>query len=108
VKSEQINKLGLPRKIKYYESDTRDSLVIAARLSPEFTARVVDRWQELETKNSLTVFDHDASIHKGALLAFVTSLDKIEQDKPKVAYFDALINRNLLTNVMSLVEEFNH
>ena len=26
----------------------RDSLVLIARLSPEFTARVVDRWQELE------------------------------------------------------------
>ncbi|SMB88018.1 Phage antirepressor protein YoqD, KilAC domain [Pasteurella testudinis DSM 23072] len=29
-------------------SDKRDSLVIVARLSPEFTAAVVDRWQELE------------------------------------------------------------
>lgn len=28
----------------------RDSLVIVARLSPEFTAAVVDRWQELESK----------------------------------------------------------
>jgi phage regulator Rha-like protein len=26
----------------------RDSLVLVARLSPEFTARLVDRWQELE------------------------------------------------------------
>lgn len=26
----------------------RDSLVLVARLSPEFTARVVDRWQDLE------------------------------------------------------------
>lgn len=26
----------------------RDTLVVVARLSPEFTARVVDRWQELE------------------------------------------------------------
>ena len=31
-----------------YISDKRDSLVIVARLSPEFMAAVIDRWQELE------------------------------------------------------------
>lgn len=31
-----------------YLSDKRDSLVIVARLSPEFMAAVIDRWQELE------------------------------------------------------------
>lgn len=36
---------------KIYYSDKRDSLVIVARLSPEFTARVVDRWQDLEDQN---------------------------------------------------------
>lgn len=33
-----------------YLSDKRDSLIIVARLSPEFTAVVVDRWQELEAQ----------------------------------------------------------
>lgn len=33
-------------------SDQRDSLVIVARLSPEFTAAVIDRWQELEQQVS--------------------------------------------------------
>ncbi|ENA1772549.1 phage antirepressor KilAC domain-containing protein [Yersinia ruckeri] len=35
---------------RYYEYhfNKRDSLVLVARLSPEFTAVVVDRWQELE------------------------------------------------------------
>lgn len=31
-----------------YLLDKRSSLIIVAQLSPEFTARVVDRWQELE------------------------------------------------------------
>lgn len=30
----------------------RDSIVVVARLSPEFTARLVDRWQELESAGS--------------------------------------------------------
>ena len=32
----------------YYELSKRDSFVVVARLSPEFTAHIVDRWQELE------------------------------------------------------------
>jgi len=35
-----------------YLCDKRDSLVIIARLSPEFTAALVDRWQELEQKQA--------------------------------------------------------
>jgi len=34
----------------YYELCKRDSFVLVARLSPEFTAKLVDRWQELEEK----------------------------------------------------------
>ena len=30
------------------EQGKRDSIVVVAQLSPEFTARIVDRWQELE------------------------------------------------------------
>jgi phage regulator Rha-like protein len=32
------------------EKGKRDSIVIVAQLSPEFTARLVDRWQELEAQ----------------------------------------------------------
>lgn len=31
-----------------YDVKKRDSFVVVAQLSPEFTARLVDRWQELE------------------------------------------------------------
>lgn len=37
-----------------YLSDKRDSLVIVARLSPEFTAAIVDRWQALENQQKPT------------------------------------------------------
>jgi phage regulator Rha-like protein len=34
------------------EQGKRDSIIVVAQLSPEFTARLVDRWQELEKKVS--------------------------------------------------------
>ncbi|MBE8596877.1 Rha family transcriptional regulator [Xenorhabdus sp. BG5] len=50
--SEIINNLGLKSKVQHYvfsgEQGKRDSIIVVAQLSPEFTARLVDRWQELE------------------------------------------------------------
>jgi phage antirepressor YoqD-like protein len=43
-----INELAGGREFTEYRLNKRDSLVLVARLSPEFTARLVDRWQELE------------------------------------------------------------
>lgn len=39
----------------YYEVNKRDSYVIVAQLCPEFTARLVDRWQELENGAGMVV-----------------------------------------------------
>lgn len=50
--SENINGLGLTQKSKHYlfegERGKRDSIIVVAQLCPEFTARLVDRWCELE------------------------------------------------------------
>ncbi|MGI3746253.1 MAG: phage antirepressor KilAC domain-containing protein [Janthinobacterium lividum] len=40
--------LGRSRTESVYHLCKRDSFVVVAQLSPEFTARLVDRWQELE------------------------------------------------------------
>lgn len=37
-----------PKTISVYSLCKRDSLIVVAQLCPEFTARIVDRWQELE------------------------------------------------------------
>lgn len=47
--SEEVRNPGPgPKTIAVYRVGKRDSYVIVAQLSPEFTARLVDRWQELE------------------------------------------------------------
>ncbi|WP_215420273.1 Rha family transcriptional regulator [Escherichia coli] len=49
---EIINNLGLKRNVGAYifegEQGKRDSIIVVAQLCPEFTARLVDRWRELE------------------------------------------------------------
>ena len=55
VKSTTPHQYMHPQNGQWYTeflSDKRDSLVIVARLSPEFTAAVIDRWQELEAQNN--------------------------------------------------------
>ena len=42
--------MGRCRTTSVYRIGKRDTLVVVAQLSPEFTARVVDRWQELEAQ----------------------------------------------------------
>lgn len=49
TEDEQIpDDLGRVRTTAVYVIGKRDSYVIVAQLSPQFTARLVDRWQELE------------------------------------------------------------
>ena len=42
--------LGRPRDESVYRVKERDSYIVVARLSPKFTAKLVDRWLELEEK----------------------------------------------------------
>ncbi|WP_238880864.1 Rha family transcriptional regulator [Escherichia coli] len=50
--SERINNLGFKVQHEHYlfegEQGKRDSIIVVAQLCPEFTARLVDRWRELE------------------------------------------------------------
>lgn len=41
------------RPATVYHVNKRNSYVVVAQLSPEFTAKLVDRWQELEQKQSI-------------------------------------------------------
>ncbi|MBB5735920.1 phage regulator Rha-like protein [Xanthomonas arboricola] len=49
-----FDSMGRSRPVRVFhfagEQGIRDSLVVVAQLSPEFTGRLVDRWQELERR----------------------------------------------------------
>lgn len=49
------NHLG--QAVSVYQLCKRDSYVVVAQLSPEFTARLVDRWQELEAQAATALPD---------------------------------------------------
>lgn len=40
------------RDVEVYQVGKRDSYIVVAQLCPEFTARLVDRWQELEAQHA--------------------------------------------------------
>ncbi len=103
------NHLG--QSVAVYQVCKRDSFVVVAQLSPEFTARLVDRWQELEEQIAKPAFDYTAALSDPrTLLALLTenvtkvvALEadntelteenhklevKVGQDAPKVAFHD--------------------
>lgn len=79
------------------ESGKRDSIVVVARLSPEFTARIIDRWLELEQKAN-----EDEVIHKldspdylrGLLLDYtertIQAENQLKEQAPKVKFYDTV------------------
>jgi len=65
-----------------YLSNKRDSLVIVARLSPEFTAAVIDRWQALEAQVSAPAIPQSLS---EALRLAADQAERIEQQQAQIA-----------------------
>ncbi|EQA03216.1 phage regulatory Rha family protein, partial [Glaesserella parasuis str. Nagasaki] len=58
-----------------YHINKRDTYVIVAQFSPEFTARLVDRWQELEQKQVQQLPSYSEALRQLA--------DKIEESEQK-------------------------
>jgi len=93
------------------EKGKRDSIVVVAQLSPEFTARLVDRWQELEAKLAQPTFHVPQSLPEALRLAAELA-EKNEQlalenkeMAPKAVVFDncvALRQESLATFVRTL------
>ncbi len=73
---------------KYYQLNKRDSLVVVARLSPEFTAAVVDRWQYLEDVQKPQL----PQSFSEALQLAANQARMLEEAAPKVEFHDKLVN----------------
>jgi len=79
------------------EQGKRDSIIVVAQLSPEFTAALVDRWQELEGGVAKPAFQIPQTLGEALQLAANQAL-QIEQDAPKVAHYNAVADRSTLLN----------
>lgn len=83
------------QEYKEYLICKRDSYVVAAQLSPLFTARLVDRWQELESQLTTSVPQTlpDALRLAADMAEQNTQLEqKVQLDAPKVAFVDHYVD----------------
>lgn len=95
-----VDAMGRSRKTQVYrfagEQGKRDSIIVVAQLSPEFTASLVDRWQELESQLAkprelsrleLIQMALESEQEKLRLEEDKRALEhRIEEDAPRVAF----------------------
>lgn len=73
--------MGRPRTTQVYHLQKRDSYVVVAQLSPEFTGRLVDRWQELEERvHALPDFTNPAE----AARAWADQVEMVQKQRAEI------------------------
>ena len=76
-----------------YNVAKRDSYIVVAQLSPEFTARLVDRWQELEIQLAPVVPQWISDLSPQASIALEDLSNQLAIAAPKVAVYETLADR---------------
>lgn len=102
----EIKTATKPSAIYIFSGDKgkRDSVVVVAQLSPEFTAKIVDRWIELEqqaAKARLPDFTNPVTAARAWADEFEAkqaALIQLEQAKPKINHYDTVVERSALLN----------
>lgn len=75
------------------EQGKRDSIIVVAQLSPEFTAKLVDRWAELERKSKQLQIPQT---YAEALQLAANQAKQLEIAAPKISHYDKVVERHTL------------
>lgn len=92
------------------EQGKRDSIIIVAQLSPEFTASIVDRWQHLEKKEQLKIEKKSKRADTKIEYKPMTNAIALDHAEPKPYHFSNeadMINRIILGTTSSKFRKEN-
>lgn len=107
---QSVDAMGRSRMTQVYvfsgEQGKRDSIIVVAQLSPEFTGALVDRWQELEhrlAQPATKLPDFTNPVEAARAFADQYEAKQIAQEQlllaqPKVAHYDSVVDRKGLLN----------
>lgn len=74
------------------EQGERDSYIVVAQLSPEFTAKLVDEWKRLKGATGIP------QTYAEALRLAADQAEQLALAAPKVSYYDKVVERDTLLN----------
>lgn len=94
---------GDGRPAELFHVNKRDSYIVVAQLSPEFTAVLVDRWQELEKERAPQLPKTFAE----ALQLAADQAKQLELAAPKVEFVDRFVERESLQNATQVASSLN-
>lgn len=100
------------QEYKEYKINKRDTYVIVAQLSPAFTARLVDRWQELEQSNKIQLpdFSNPAAAARAwadEVEAKQVALLQLEAAKPALEFVDKYVDSTGLKGFRQVAKLLN-
>lgn len=84
------------------EKGKRDSLIVVAQLSPEFTGAIVDRWIELEKQAAAPKLPTN---YLEALEQLVEKEKLLIAAQPKIQHYDTVVERSTLLNATQVAQK---